>query len=208
MALLSREWYASALSVSKKPRTRLITLALDKLVALKRNPQYLTEKQMQALKQSIERDGFLAPIVVRRRGAKYEILSGNHRKMAMAELGRESIDCVELLNCTDNQAARIAVNMNTVHGDPTPELMAPFLAALDNTTLLEIHMDDALLKGILEFDSTLALRLESLELPESLDHASLSNVIPNCVCKCGHRHVAAALNNSARNRPAAENTAA
>lgn len=149
---------------------------------------------MTALKASIQRDGFLAPIVVRkqRRGALYEILSGNHRKMALAELGHESVSCVELLRCSDAQAARIAVNMNTVHGDPTPELIAPFLADLDAELLRTIHLDDALLKGCLEFDATLAERLKSMELPESLDRDSVKGAIPNCTCKCGNRHVAAA----------------
>jgi ParB-like chromosome segregation protein Spo0J len=180
--------------LSASNKTRLITLRLDQLVALKRNPQYLTEKQMIALKTSIERDGFLAPIVVRKqkRGDLFEILSGNHRKMAVAELGHESIPCVEMLGCTDAQAARIAVNMNTVHGDPTPELIAPFLADLDAEILRTIHLDDSLLAGCLEFDSLLAERLKSMELPDQLDRDSLRGTIPNCTCQCGNRHVAAA----------------
>ena len=47
------------------PRITLVTLPLDTLHALRRNPQYLSERQMEALKASIERDGFIAPIVVR-----------------------------------------------------------------------------------------------------------------------------------------------
>ena len=50
---------------------------------------------MEGLKKSIERDGFIAPIVVRRRPkGMYEILSGNHRVMACRELGHVSIACV------------------------------------------------------------------------------------------------------------------
>lgn len=178
-------------------------------MALKRNPQYLTERQMTALKESIQRDGFLAPIVVRKqkRGGLYEILSGNHRKMAVAELGYETIPCVELLNCSDEQAARIAVNMNTVHGDPTPELIAPFLADLDAELLRTIHLDDELLAGCLEFDATLADRLKSMELPDQLDHDSVRGTIPNCVCKCGHRHVASAPKASQPSRRARTNIA-
>lgn len=198
------------MSASSKPKTRLITLRLDQLVALKRNPQYLTERQMTALKESIQRDGFLAPIVVRKqkRSPLYEVLSGNHRKMAVAELGHETIPCVELLNCSDAQAARIAVNMNTVHGDPTPELIAPFLADLDSDLLRTIHLDDALLKGCLEFDATLADRLKSMELPDALDRGSIRGTIPNCTCKCGHRHVAAAPKASKPSRRTRTNIAA
>ena len=165
---------------------------------------------MTALKQSIQRDGFLAPIVVRKQkpGPLYEILSGNHRKMAVSELGHETIPCVELLNCTDAQAARIAVNMNTVHGDPTPELIAPFLADLDEQLLLTIHLDDALLAGVMEFDATLAERLKSMALPDSLDRDSVRGTIPNCTCKCGHKHVAVAPTNSKPSRRTRTNIAA
>ena len=193
-----------------KPKTRLITLRLDQLVALKRNPQYLTERQMTALKDSIQRDGFLAPIVVRKQkhGKLYEILSGNHRKMAVAELGHETIPCVELLDCSDAQAARIAVNMNTVHGDPTPELIAPFLADLDEALLRTIHLDDALLAGCMEFDATLAERLKSLELPDSLNRESPIGQIPNCTCQCGNKHIAAAPKASKPSRRTRMSTAA
>ena len=175
--------------MTRRAAIKLITLPLDSLVALRRNPQYLTEKQNEALKTSIDRDGFLAPIVVRKKGKQYEILSGNHRAMACRELGRTEIPCVEILNCTNTQAARIAVNMNTVHGDPTPELIAPFLADLDEDTIRSIFIADDLKAGLIDFDSTLAERLKSFELPDSLSRDSLRGTIPNCVCKCGNRHV-------------------
>jgi ParB-like chromosome segregation protein Spo0J len=208
MAKSTRRWYACRLSASPSSRTKLITLRLDQLHALKRNPQYLTEKQMGALKQSIERDDFLAPIVVRKKKGAYEILSGNHRKMALAELGRETVDCVEIIGCTDAQAARIAVNMNTVHGDPTPELIAPFLADLDEELLRTIHLDDQLMKGVMDFDGTLAERLKSLEVPNGLNRNSILGQIPNCVCQCGHRHVAVAPKNSTFPRREQTSTAA
>jgi ParB-like chromosome segregation protein Spo0J len=171
--------------------TKLLTIALDKLVALRRNPQYLTEAQMEGLKTSIERDGFLAPIVVRKRPkGTFEILSGNHRVMACRELGHTDIACVLINPCTDAQAARIAMNMNTVHGDPNVELIAPFLSTLDDRTLKEIYLPDLMLAEIKTFDATLKERLAGLQVPDALDNTSNRNSIPNCVCKCGHRHVA------------------
>jgi hypothetical protein len=46
------------------------------------------------------------------------------------------------------------------------------------------------MKDLLNFDATLKMRLDSLEVPDALDSASPQNSIPNCVCTCGHRHVA------------------
>ena len=46
-------------------REKLEWISVERLQTLKRNPQYLTPTQMEALKASIERDGFVAPILVR-----------------------------------------------------------------------------------------------------------------------------------------------
>lgn len=168
-------------------------------MALRRNPQYLTEKQSEALRKSISRDGFLAPIVVRRKNEKYEILSGNHRVIGAREEGLTEVPACLVDPCDDKRAARIAVNMNTVHGDPTAELMAPFLADMDEETMRSVFLFPTLLAGIVEFDATLKERLDALMLPDALDSPSPSAAtIPNCVCKCGHRHVSARKNSKSR----------
>ena len=82
------------------------------------------------------------------------------------------------------------MNMNTVHGDPNIELIAPFLSVLDDATMREIYLPDSVVKELRCFDATLKMRLDSLEVPDALDSASPQNSIPNCVCTCGHRHVA------------------
>ncbi len=174
--------------------TKLITVAIDKLIALRRNPQYLSERQNKALRESIERDGFLCPVVVRKHKKvteSYEILSGNHRVNASRESGLKELPCVLVHPCDDKRAARIAVNMNTVHGDPTPELLAPFLAEIDDDALQNLFLDRELIADIVAFDQTLEQRLKLLELPDVVNSkGNKGGGIPNCVCKCGDRHVA------------------
>lgn len=146
---------------------------------------------MEGLKASIERDGFLAPIVVRRCGSKYEILSGNHRVMAARELQHKTLPCVLIDPCDDDQASRIAINMNTVHGDPNAELIAPFISTMSDTVLKDLFLPADLFKDLLGFDQTMKERLDSFELPDALNNSSHGETIPNCVCdKCGKRHVA------------------
>ena len=145
---------------------------------------------MEGLKKSIDRDGFIAPIVVRKRPkSMYEVLSGNHRVMACRELNHIKIACVLIHPCDDARAARIAMNMNTVHGDPNVELIAPFLSALDEGTLREIYLPQSMLSELKAFDTTLKQRLDAFEVPDALNTEAVGN-IPNCVCVCGHRHVA------------------
>src|SRR3972149_6178636 len=137
--------------------------AIDKLRALTRNPQYLTPQQLIGLKASIERAGFVAPVLVRPlKGDDFEIVSGNHRVMAAREIGYTEVPVIVMR--LDNQSARrVAINMNTVHGDPPAELLAPFLAELDDDMLRDIHLDSDLLAECVAFDTTLQERLEKLE---------------------------------------------
>lgn len=97
--------------MSSSPTVSYLTLPLADLVSLRRNPQYLTEKQGTALRKSISRDGFLAPIVVRRKAGKYEILSGNHRANSAREEGLTEVPACLVDPCDDKRAARITINM-------------------------------------------------------------------------------------------------
>lgn len=76
---------------------------------------------MEAMKASMLRDGFLAPVLLRPMGDDYEVVSGNHRVMAARELGMTTVPAL-IMDLTDQQVGRIAINLNTVHGDPTAEL--------------------------------------------------------------------------------------
>lgn len=165
-------------------------IASGKLVTLKRNPQYLTPEQMESLKRSMKRDGFVAPILVRPiSGGKFEVISGNHRFMASQELGLKDVPCV--VSAMDERAAkRLAVNLNMIHGDPNPELLAPFLAEMDDLTLGEIHLEGDLRDELLAFDDELKQRLDSLEPPEKMDRGSPRHAMKTCKCaKCGKVHI-------------------
>jgi ParB-like chromosome segregation protein Spo0J len=173
---------------SAKPQ--LTDVPVAKCVALRRNPQFVSPHEMEAMKASMTRDGFLAPVLLRPMGEDFEVVSGNHRVMAARELGMATVPAL-VMELTDTQVGRIAVNMNTVHGDPTAELLAPFLAELDDEALATVHLDDELLKATLALDDELASRLADLQTPDDWDNASPKSATPNCVCdKCGRRHVA------------------
>jgi ParB family chromosome partitioning protein len=144
---------------------------------------------MEALKDAIRRDGFLCPIIVRRKRGKYEILAGNHRWMAASELGHKEIPAV-IVKVDDKQAQRIAVNTNTVHGEPTAELLAPFLAEMDDDILASTFLSDDLSRELQAFDETLAARLSILDVPDKINTASSTSPIERCRCpKCGKDHL-------------------
>lgn len=159
-------------------------------VALRRNPQYLTPHQMDALKTSISRDGFLAPVLLRPLGTdRYEVLSGNHRVMCARELGLAKIPAL-IADLDDSAAQRVAVNLNTVHGNPTVELLAPFLAEMDDAVLSTVHLDDELLHDLRAFDESLASSLASMQkAPDSFNAESPKSTLDRCRCPtCGREH--------------------
>ena len=172
-------------------QVRQAMIATKNLIYLRRNPQYLTPHQMEALKTSIQRDGFLAPILVRPKGKKYEILSGNHRAMAAGELGYEKVPVI-IADLTDDQAKRVALNLNTIHGDPTAELLAPFLAEFDVSLLGTIHLDEAMRKEIGSLDENMQKAFASMEIPDAWNKDSVNSEVAGCVCPtCGKRHIRA-----------------
>jgi len=170
-------------------KTQLNHIAINQLVMLRRNPQYLTPKQMDSLKRSIERDGFVAPILVRSISSeRFEIISGNLRFMAAKEIGYDQVPCV-ICKMSDKDAKRLAINLNTIHGEPNAELLAPFLAEMDDDLLAQIHIENKLLEELISFDKELETRLSELSVPEKMDHDSPKSSTETCSCpKCGARH--------------------
>lgn len=144
---------------------------------------------MDSLKASIQRDGFCAPILVRPLPkGRFEVISGNHRFMAACELGITEIHCV-VARMTSRAAKRLAVNLNTIHGEANVELLAPFLAEMDIETLAEIHIEDGMKKDLMDFDADLAAMLASLEIPDSINNESPKSRVQHCLCpKCGASH--------------------
>jgi ParB-like chromosome segregation protein Spo0J len=109
--------------------------------------------------------------------------------MAAREVGLTHVPAV-VSDLSDEAAARLAVNLNTVHGGPTAELMAPFLAGLSDDVLAHVHLEGKLLQDTLDFDKQLAERLAELQIPDLLDQASGTRSLPGqgeeCPT-CGHR---------------------
>lgn len=108
--------------------------------------------------------------------------------MAACELGIERIPCV-VSRISNSAAKRLVVNLNTIHGEPNAELLAPFLADLSLSTLREIHIEDSMKKELLEFDESLASALAELSAPSQINRESPKHSNATCKCpKCGVTH--------------------
>jgi hypothetical protein len=185
-----KERHAS--SSGSVPSNELKMIPAGQIVTLKRNPQYLTPVQMESLKASIQRDGFCAPILVRPLGQnRFEVISGNHRFMAACELGMAEIPCV-VCALSDRAARRLAVNLNTIHGQPNPELLAPFLAEFDLSDLADVFLEADMKEELLKWDDTLADLLGKMDVPAAMNHDSPTHYTAVCKCPvCGQSHTRA-----------------
>lgn len=168
---------------------------VDDLIALRKNPQHLTPKTMKALQETIRKDGFLVPVLIQKdkESDKFIVLSGNHRVMAAREIGMKEVPAI-LWDGSEADAKKIAISLNTIHGDPDPYLLAPLLAELDDVNLQDIFLAPDLESEILTVDEELSERIKKLELPDKYDRDSLKNPVPNrfVTCpKCKHKFVPA-----------------
>lgn len=74
--------------------------------------RYRANLDIGELADSIKRDGQLIPIVVRRQGDKYQLISGFRRIAAMTKLGRKRVQAKVIDVASDAQARRISLLEN------------------------------------------------------------------------------------------------
>ena len=77
----------------------LVKLRLDQLRPYKNNPRY-NDEAVEAVEESIEQTGYIAPIVV---DEDMEILAGHTRHRALYNLGYEEVDCIIVRGLTSQQ---------------------------------------------------------------------------------------------------------
>jgi len=105
---------------------QLVMVAVDECDYLEGNPQRLDKNVKAALRHSILRDGFVSPILVRPHGERFEVVAGNHRVEIAVDLGIDEVPAL-VADLDDDEVRRLAVGLNSIHGEPDPEMLADFL---------------------------------------------------------------------------------
>jgi hypothetical protein len=105
------------------------------------NANRMEPARFEHLRQALERDGFLQPVLVRRDGAQYEIVDGHHRVEAARALGLASVPAV-ITDVDANTAARLAIAMNRLRGDLDLTTVGQVFA-----DLIDAGVDPLLLEG-------------------------------------------------------------
>lgn len=95
------------------------------------NPRQITKEALDGLSKSLEKFGYLQPIVVNVNGGKNRVISGHQRlKVMLAEGGVEAKCVVVDFDETTEKAANIALNSEAISGDWEPEGLEAILEEL------------------------------------------------------------------------------
>jgi ParB-like chromosome segregation protein Spo0J len=124
-------------------------IPLDRIDAAPSNSNRMDEPMRRRLFASLGRYGLVQPLVVRRRGERYETIAGAQRLAALQVQGAPTAPCVVLDDLDDADARLLSVALNRIGG-----------------------IDDVNLLGDLAREMLAALPQEAITavLPHSLDH--------------------------------------
>ncbi len=131
------------------------------------------EAEIDQLAESLEQHGLLQPIVVRRAGERYQLISGERRLRAAIKAGWPDVP-VFIRECDDRQLAELAIVENLQRKDLNPlEKAASFQLYLEQ---YDCTQED--LAGRLSIDrSTVTNLLRLLELPTMVQAALRAGAI-------------------------------
>ena len=113
------------------------TVSVSKLVPNPWNPNKQNDFIFQKEKASIKRFGFVAPIIVRENGKKFEIIDGEHRLKAAIELGMKEVSINNLGQLTDPVAKQLTIVLNETKGEPDTIDLAKLVTDLSQDIDLE-----------------------------------------------------------------------
>lgn len=95
-----------------KKNFKTVEIPLEKIDDFKNYPfRVLDDDDMLDLIESIDRFGQLVPVIVRKKGDRYEMVSGYRRKRALEVLGEEKINSI-IMNLTESEALILITESN------------------------------------------------------------------------------------------------
>lgn len=105
----------------------IVDIQIDHIEAAEWNPNVMDESSLARLKQSIQRFGLVAPLVVRRIGdGRYQTIGGAQRLQVLREFGLASVSCV-VVEADDVNARLLAQSLNRIQGEDDLGLKAQLL---------------------------------------------------------------------------------
>ena len=119
------------------------------------NPNKMDSSTLKAEKESIEKYGVVAPIIVRPLGDDYQIIDGEHRYIVCKDLGYESIPSVIIENLKEMDAKKLTIILNETKGSNDKIELGKLLGELSSDfgddLKVGLPFSDDDLKDLIEF---------------------------------------------------------
>jgi len=112
-------------------KTKAVTETIEILINQIRPSPYQPRLifDLEDLRESIQRDGMLVPLTVRKKDSYYELIDGERRARLAKELGYKTVPCT-VIDVDDQTARRMVYKVNKQRKDYTPEEEATFFKKL------------------------------------------------------------------------------
>lgn len=93
-------------------KQQIVYINIDDLVIIENQPFHLqSDEYIEALSKDIKANGLYSPLLVRKKGNKFEIISGRHRYLAFKLLNSKEIPCI-VTDKDDDEAVITMINSN------------------------------------------------------------------------------------------------
>jgi ParB family chromosome partitioning protein len=110
--------------------------------------------RVEDLKEEIQRDGLLAPLIVRKKNSHYELIDGQRRLTALKELGWKKVS-VEIQDVDDEKARLMVYKLNSIRESYSAEEKAKYFEKLHKEGMTayaigqEFHINDSTIRAYL-----------------------------------------------------------
>jgi ParB family chromosome partitioning protein len=153
------------------------------------------ESEIAGLAESIKNQGLLQPVVLRKKGIRYEIISGERRFRAFQHLRRDTVPCYVRGNVSDNEMLELALVENIQR-----EELNEIEKAIAYKKLLEQcgYTHDALAQKVGKSRAVVSNAMRLLNLPPDVQEMVRKNQI-----SMGHARAVLAIEGAAAQREAA-----
>lgn len=134
---------------------------------------YFDEEKIEELSRTIQTHGIIQPIIVRKKGERYELIAGERRWRAYLKLNYETIPAI-VKPFSDVQAASIALIENLQR-----ESLTSIEEAMAYQKLMDLHQltQESLAQRLGKGQSTIANKIRLLQLPEAVHQALMERKI-------------------------------
>jgi hypothetical protein len=141
-------------------KNRVSSVQIDKLTVHPGSPNRMSKRNFDRLARNIERTGRYEPLVVRQQGDYFQIINGHHRRLALKQLGYETVEVI-VWDVNDTEADILLFTLNRLDGSDVLEKKRALLDRISRN----IHTCE--MAKLLPFTRSQIEKLKNIKIPSA-----------------------------------------